>query len=357
MKTIVTLLMLFTLFSLNAFAQDSAQWSLPDGAKARLGKGSVSDIQYSPDGTLLAVGGSLGIWLYDTHTGAEVALLPEDTGRINSVSFSPDGGTLASNGWDGVVRFWDVSTGELIRTFEGHTGEVISFSPDGGTLISGSGMAILWDVAPFLPIIRVNADVNGDGVVNILDLVIVAGALGHTGQIGADVNGDGVVNILDLVTVAGALGNTGAAPATHPQALSMLTAGDVQSWLTQAQRLSLTDLRLQRGVRFLEGLLAALTPKATILLPNYPNPFNPETWIPYHLADAADVQITIYDTKGVLVRELDLGYQPARYYADRSKAAYWDGRNANGESVASGIYFYQLRAGDYSATRRMVILK
>ena len=148
-----------------------------------------------------------------------------------------------------------------------------------------NGMAmLLWDIAPFLPIIIVNADVNGDGVVNILDLVTVAGALGHTGQIDADVNGDGVVNILDLVTVAGALGNTGAAPAAHPQALSMLTADDVQSWLTQAQRLSLTDLRLQRGIRFLEQLLAALTPKATILLPNYPNPFNPETWIPYHLA-------------------------------------------------------------------------
>ena len=190
-------------------------------------------------------------------------------------------------------------------------------------------MAMLWDIAPFLPIIIANEDVNGDGV----------------------------VNILDLVTVAGALGSTGAAPAAHPQALSMLTADDVQSWLTQAQRLSLTDLRLQRGIRFLEQLLAVLTPKATILLPNYPNPFNPETWIPYHLAHAADVQITIYDTKGALVRQLDLGYQPAGYYADRAEAAYWDGRNANGESVASGIYFYQLRAGDYSATKRMVILK
>ena len=190
-----------------------------------------------------------------------------------------------------------------------------------------------------------------------IDLVTVAGAIGQTGQIDADVNGDGAVNILDLVTVAGALGNTGAAPAAHPQGLSVLTAGDVQNWLTQAQRLSLTDLRLQRGIRFLEQLLAALPPKATTLLPNYPNPFNPETWIPYHLADAADVQITIYDTKGTLVRELDLGHQPAGYYADRAKAAYWDGRNANGESVASGIYFYQLRAGDYSATRRMVILK
>jgi len=353
MKAIVTLLILLTLFSVYTYAQE---YTLPDGAKARFGKGSVSDIQYSPDGTLLAVGGSLGIWLYDTHTGAEGTLLIEHTSWVNDVSFSPDGRTLASS--TGVVHLWDVSTGELIHQ---HTDRIesVSFSPDGRTLASASsdGTILLWDIAPFLPIIIVNEDVNGDGVVNILDLVTVASALGHTGQIGADVNGDGVVNILDLVAVAGAIGNTGAAPAAHPQALSMLTAEDVQNWLTQAQGLSLTDLRLQRGIRFLEQLLAALTPKATILLPNYPNPFNPETWIPYHLSDATDVQITIYDTKGVLVRQLDLGHQPAGYYADRAKAAYWDGCNANGELVASGIYFYQLRAGDYSATRRMVILK
>ena len=94
-----------------------------------------------------------------------------------------------------------------------------------------------------------------------------------------------------------------------------------------------------------------------VLLANYPNPFNPETWIPYHLAHAADVTITIYDTKGAVVRQLDLGHQSAGYYTDRAKAAYWDGRNESGELVASGVYFYQLRTGNYSATRRMVIVK
>ena len=88
-----------------------------------------------------------------------------------------------------------------------------------------------------------------------------------------------------------------------------------------------------------------MTPKETVLLRNYPNPFNPETWIPYHLADEADVQITIYDAKGVLVRRLELGNQPAGYYADRAKAAYWNGHNKTGESVASGMYFYTLTAG------------
>ena len=97
-------------------------------------------------------------------------------------------------------------------------------------------------------------------------------------------NGDGVVNIQDLVLVAGALGNTAAGPSLQPQLLAPLTAADVEGWLTQAQGLDRTDATLQRGVIFLEQLLAALTPKETVLLPNYPNPFNPETWIPYHLS-------------------------------------------------------------------------
>ena len=200
-------------------------------------------------------------------------------------------------------------------------------------------------------------DVNQDGVVNIQDLVLVAGRFGQSRQNSADVNGDGVVNIQDLVLVAGAFGNTAAAPSAYPQVLAMLTATDVKQWLTQAQQLDLTDATSQRGVFFLEQLLAALTPKEMALLPNYPNPFNPETWIPYHLAHAADVTLTVYDTKGAVVRQLDLGHQPAGFYTARAKAAYWNGRNERGESVASGVYFYQLRAGDYTALRRMVILK
>ena len=100
-----------------------------------------------------------------------------------------------------------------------------------------------------------------------------------------------------------------------------------------------------------------MRPNKTALLANYPNPFNPETWIPYHLATDADVTLTIYDLTGAAIRQFDLGHQPAGYYTDRTKAAYWDGRNASGEPVASGVYFYQLRAGDYTATRKMLILK
>ena len=200
-------------------------------------------------------------------------------------------------------------------------------------------------------------DVNQDGVVNILDLVLIAVRFGQSGPNAADVNGDGVVNVLDLIKVAGALNQTAAAPSAHPAALAMLNAADVQGWLTQARELALTDAQSQRGIIFLEQLLSVLIPKETALLHNYPNPFNPETWIPYRLAHAADVEITIYNTRGTVVRRLDLGHQSAGFYTARAQAGYWNGRNRHGELVASGVYFYQLRAGDYSALRRMVIVK
>ena len=200
-------------------------------------------------------------------------------------------------------------------------------------------------------------DVNGDGVVNIQDLVLVASKLGQTGQNTADVNADAIVDIRDLVKVAGALGNIAAAPSLHPQLLETLMARDVQQWLSQAQHLNLTDATSQRGIHFLEQLLTALIPKESALLPNYPNPFNPETWIPYQLVKSADVTLTIYAVDGQAVRTLFLGHQFAGTYQDKSRAVYWDGRNAWGEPVASGLYFYTLTAGDFSATRKMLIRK
>ena len=107
----------------------------------------------------------------------------------------------------------------------------------------------------------------------------------------------------------------------------------------------------------LEDLIAYEIPAETELLRNYPNPFNPETWIPYHLSEDADVNLTIYDINGEVVRDIDVGHQNAAKYDTRAKAIYWDGRNRFGEQVASGIYFYHLDAGDFSGTRKMVILK
>jgi hypothetical protein len=107
----------------------------------------------------------------------------------------------------------------------------------------------------------------------------------------------------------------------------------------------------------LADLVAYEIPTETELLRNYPNPFNPETWIPYRLAEDAFVTLTIYDLSGHVVRTLDVGHQIAAVYERWSKAVYWDGRNEVGERVASGVYFYTLTAGGYSATRKMAILK
>ncbi|RKU13068.1 hypothetical protein C6502_04825 [Candidatus Poribacteria bacterium] len=204
----------------------------------------------------------------------------------------------------------------------------------------------------------VAGDVNGDRQVNILDLVFVAQQLGKSVPAAspADVNGDGVVNILDLVEVARHFSNTAAPPSTMIAAESVDPAA-IEAWIAEAQLEDDGSLVFKQGIANLQNLLASLIPAETALHRNYPNPFNPETWIPYQLATPAEVALTIYDINGGLVRHIALGYQAAGVYQNRSRAVYWDGRNQYGESVVSGLYFYTLIAGEFSATRRMLILK
>ena len=209
-------------------------------------------------------------------------------------------------------------------------------------------------------ITRPASDVNGDGKVNNTDLMLVAAALGQNvpGNPRVDVNGDGTVNAADLIVVISNLDE--AVILAAPEISMKLTAVDravIQAEINSLQLENDGSLKYQRTLAFLQSLLVSATPQQTRLLPNYPNPFNPETWIPYELATATDVQILIYDAKGTLIRQLELGYQPEGYYTDRTRAAYWDGRNALGERVASGIYFYQLQANEASALRKMLIVK
>ena len=338
--------------------------------------GEVNSVAFSSDGTIL-VSGSLDttIRLWNVATGQHLKTLVGHTRTVSNLSFSSNGKILTSGSPDGTLRFWDTLTGEHLETQEtpmpsGHRENIvgISLSPDGGTLASGSqdGIVFLWSVTPpsvavepvTRPSTQAEEDVNSDGVVNIQDLVLVASNFGETGENVADVNSDGVVNIEDLVKVAGALVNDTAAPAVWGRDPEIaLTRAKIHRWLQEARQINLTDPDLQRGVVILEQLLTALTPKETTLLPNYPNPFNPETWIPYQLAEPANVTVSIYSADGKLIRTLSLGDQPVGIYESRNRAAYWDGRNELGESVASGVYLYTLSAGEFASTRRMLIQK
>ena len=213
-------------------------------------------------------------------------------------------------------------------------------------------------------------DVNQDGEVNILDIMQVAQYLREDASVNpkSDVNSDGTIGILDLIAVAQQMdGSTASAPTFITQrGIDMnlavidspeLTPAMIRGWITHAQRENDGSIVFQKGIANLQRLLTSLTPEKTKLLANYPNPFNPETWIPYHLAKPAEVTLTIYAADGKIVRTLVLGHQEAGIYKSRSRAAYWDGRNEVGEPVASGIYFYTLTAEDFTATRKMLIRK
>ena len=202
-------------------------------------------------------------------------------------------------------------------------------------------------------------DVNEDGVTDAGDLLLVTAALGQKPPENprTDVNGDGVVDGKDAALVAEHLGEGEAPAAPSSVGTADLTPETIMQALDILRAADDGSLPFQRGIAKLEHLLALFIPEKTAVFANYPNPFNPETWIPYQLAEHADVTLRIYSINGKLIRTLAIGYQPAGLYQYRSRAVYWDGRNALGESVASGLYFYTLTAGDFTATRKMLIKK
>ena len=153
----------------------------------------------------------------------------------------------------------------------------------------------------------------------------------------ADLNRNAVVKTGDSIEIAitDATGQIVSGPFTH-----RINPDNIKN--------ATVDLPMQFG---------KIIPKMSVLLQNYPNPFNPETWIPYHLKDSNPVSISIYSANGQIIRVLDLGLKDAGIYASRSNAAYWDGKNQAGEEVASGIYFYSIKAGDFTSIRKMIVEK
>ena len=285
--------------------------------------------------------------------GTEVSDIYTVTAALHGLAIDPANNRLYwTNGWGKVqrARSQDVVTGLMNPT---------------ALVIGGANTATTPTTTPTLPTkpttpttaSKGQYDVNGDGKVDNIDASLVAGAM-NTDNAQYDVNGDGSVNFLDLLLV---FDNRDAGAAGAPTVVGMkLNTVQIDVIEEQIDLLIATGDRSAAALRtlvYLQQLIATARPEKTQLLANYPNPFNPETWIPYELATDTDVRITIYNAQGIVIRTLQLGQQSAGYYTDRERAAYWDGRNTLGEQVASGVYFYQLETDEISSMRKMVILK
>lgn len=206
-------------------------------------------------------------------------------------------------------------------------------------------------------------DVNADGIVDILDLVFVASRLESNAK-EADLNADGTVDIFDIIMVAIHFGQK-----TSPAAPRRMASIDYSKYLPLLEKVynmlalshnSTPEFKAAKELlsRLIELGRASPAPTMTRLLANYPNPFNPETWIPFQLAEDANLVIRIYDSAGRLTRKLDLGFRSAGVYTSRGTAAYWDGRNDLGERVASGLYLYEMQTDTgFRSVRKMVVMK
>ena len=408
----------FIVFSPNSRKVASASWNgiirvwnAENGKLQQTLTGHTQRIEvlvFSPDSKTLAGAswnGTIRVW--DSQTGQLQRTLEGHGDGLRALAFSPNGSTLVSGSWR-AIRFWNPQNGELQKVLEDAQGEVLAFSADGETLAAGGWRAIhlrnagtgeiqrvlsiptgvnwlaftsngntlvssAWDRTILLWNMNglpepIPEDINLDGIVNVEDLVTVARYFGQSVtdnmHPNPDLNGDGVVNRQDVLKIMTSLEAAAGAPSVSSQMSGMLRVSErLQHYINNAKQLGNTDEGFQRGIQVLEELLATLrtetqaTPVKTALLPNYPNPFNPETWIPYQLAAPADVSISIYAVDGKLVRTLELGHQSVGMYESRARAAYWDGKNALGEPVASGVYFYTLTTGDFNATRKMLIMK
>ena len=318
------------------------------------GHGFVS-VAFSPDGKRILAGGLGAAYLYATSSGKLIQTLnTQNGGRQTVVSFSPDGERIASINSDDSVSTWNIDTGRRIQTFEDQKVKLVSFSPNGKKIATVNVFA-----EPTVHLYNVNTGKLLQTLSQPVDIWSVA--FSPDGKRIATGDNNGTIRLWDTHTGQHLRTLRGHGNSIQVQSLAFSPDGAILASSDEAGKVLLWEIHKgQIAAAPADRLLSTAdrqTPEATTLLPNYPNPFNPETWIPYQLAEPADVRIAIYAVDGKRVRTLDFGHQPMGHYDSRSRAAYWDGRNALGELVASGVYFYTLTAGDFTATRRMLILK
>ena len=279
----------------------------------------VQAVAFSPDGRTAFTGGlHSGIHVWEVHTG-ELLYTLDEYSSITSIAFSPDGHTFASGSSRSTVTVWDIRTREVLHTLTA-SARALSFSPDGEILATGGDDTIrLWDVRTGALLWKFEGHIRG----------VWSAEFAADGNTLASLSTSGMVLLWDL-----RLGTMW---------------GDIKR----------TRVVVGRTGRFSEPAptSAVVMPAETALLPNYPNPFNPETWIPYQLAEPASITFTIYDMRGQTVRSLAVGHRPPGVYQSRDRAVYWDGRNEMGETVADGVYFCTLTTDGFSGTRKMLVGK
>ena len=335
-------------------------------------------VLFSADGKTIAsrASGERITRLWDVKTQTMTGTL--DDKSIISWASSPNSPIIATGAVDGTIKLWDIQTKQKIATLEKHAGWVnaIDFSPDGKTLVSVSQKIKLWDLETKQNI----ATIQHEGSPRVRSV-----EFSNHESIFASSSWD-EVNIWHTTTQTLITSfdrdywKSGSMAYSHDNTIVLVDfMGAMSIWDVVTQKLLVTFSRfsydqktfatINRGVVLLRdteaiklttadpAIVNTINQAETRLLNNYPNPFNPETWIPYRLAEDANVELTIYDTSGHVVRKIDIGHKKAGDYETRNNAIYWDGRNDLGERVASSVYFYHLKAGDYSATKRMLILK